>query len=92
MKVYRKVYRRTIKSAKDIYYNRRVVKFCNIAKQTWSIVNYLKISSLSTAPVNLNNYFVNVTGNLMNTVISFHDPLTYLLNANENLPNMKTNK
>ena len=90
VKLYRKIYHKTIKAAKDIYYNRRLTESGNIAKETWSIVNDLrsKVSSsniTSTSPEDLNNYFVNVAKNIVNTISPSLDPLSFLSDYNVNL-------
>ena len=90
VKLYRKIYHKTIRAAKDLYYNRRIVNSGNVAKETWSIVNELRnkassSSNISTSPENLNDYFVNVAKNLTNTICPPHDPLSYLSNDNVNL-------
>lgn len=90
VKLYRKVYHRAIKAAKDNYYNRRLANSGNVAKETWSIVNELRNKApsscaVSTSPENLNNFFVNVAKNLMNTITPSRDPLSYLSAANVNL-------
>ncbi|XP_050299165.1 probable RNA-directed DNA polymerase from transposon BS isoform X1 [Anthonomus grandis grandis] len=92
VRLYKKIYQRTLKAAKDIYYNRRLAKSKNVAKKTWSIVNALRNKpSLSNTPLHLrtlphlqNDYFVNVANNLMSTITPSHGPLSYLPIANEN--------
>lgn len=86
-KMFSKVYQYILKSAKviykDIYYNRKLGKSGNIAKETWSILNDLrnKASSsctISTSPEKLNNSFVNVNKNFTNKITPSHDQQFFL--------------
>lgn len=71
----------------DIYYDRRLAEYGNIANETWSILNYLRNKAYSSCIIptthdNLNNHFVNVTSNLTNKITL---TLSYLTKASDNL-------
>lgn len=88
---YRKIYRQTIKCAKEIYYKERIKKAKNEVKENWAIVNNLRGNANSIPeqymlnPNNLNDFYCTIAEKLTSTIGTQDNPMNYLKGIN--IPN-----
>lgn len=86
---YRGIYRMVIKCAKKTYYENRLQKAINTAKESWAIVNDLRgktdrLVSVhpNITPNNFNEYYCSIAAKLTENIAPQQNPLDYLKNVN----------
>lgn len=81
---YRKIYRNTIKKAKEMFYKKRINEAKNKQKESWNIVNSLRGKNYKNnfnselSPNDLNEFYCSIGHVLLSGITSQEDPMKYL--------------
>lgn len=85
---YKKIYKKTLRLAKDRYYNSRIQNSSNSVKENWAIINELRgktnsfKASYNVSPDQFNEFFSTIADELTSKLTVKHDPLKYIEDVN----------
>lgn len=85
---FRNLYRKVLKSAKEMYFAYRMANSANKQKESWSVVSELagkndkQQVTPDITPCELNSYYCTIAQSLTNSLSSTTDPLDYMKNLN----------